>query len=127
MLTHFSTLVVTHSRSFASIMRVITLVSLALALMASSMPLSPGSDGGASTIMGESSGTLSAVGSGLGNAVNPPGSSTTLASGLENGSLGSSTTSGSENGVYKSGSSTTPGLESGSISRRVALPQAHLR
>jgi len=98
-------------------MRVIALVSLALALAVSSMPLTTRADGGVSTTKEESTGTLGATGSGLGNAVNPPGSGTASAAGLENGSLGSSAASGSESGggVYKSGSSTTSGLGSGSI------------
>ena len=100
-----------------SIMRAISLVSLALALAASSLPLSPGADGGVSTTKGESTGTPGAIGSGLGNAVNPPGSNTASAGGLENGSIGSSAASGSENGggPYKSGSGAASGSESGSI------------
>ena len=98
-------------------MRVIALVSLALALAVSSLPLSTRADGGISTTKGESAGTPGAVGSGLGNVVNPPGSGTASAGGLENGSLGSSTTSGSENGggAYKSGSGTASGSAPGSI------------
>ena len=109
----------TQSLPQTSNMRVIALVSLALALAlaASSMPLSTRADGGVSTAKGESTGTLSAVGSGLDNVVNPPGSGTSSAGGLENVSLGSSTTSGSENGggAYKSGSGTASGSAPGSI------------
>ena len=98
-------------------MRVIALVSLALALAASSLPLSTRSDGGVSTTKRESTanGTLGAVGSGLGSAVNPLGNGTASASSLENGLL-----AGSENGggVYKSGSSTTSGLGSIGQTRR---------
>jgi len=98
-------------------MRVIALVSLALALAASSMPLSTRADGGVSTTKEESTGTLGAVGSELGNAVNPPGNGAASAVSLENGSLGSSAASGSGSGggVYESGSSTTSGLGSGPI------------
>ena len=96
-------------------MRVIALVSLALALAASSLPLSTRSDGGVSTTKRESTGTLGAVSRGLGNAVDPLANGTASASSLENGLL-----AGSENGggVYKSGSSTTSGLGSIGQTRR---------
>jgi len=84
------------------------------------MPLTTRAGGGVSTTEEESTGTLGTVGSGLGNAVNPPGSGTASATGF-----GSSFTSGSTNlpvgagyqsGIGSLGSllGSVGGLESGS-------------
>jgi len=119
-------------------MRVIALVSLALALAASSMPLTTRADGGVSAPKGESTGTLGAVGSGTSSATGfgpsyasgsknlgpgyesgigtlgtPPGG----VGGLQSGSGTVTGSSGSINTTRRSTTSSTPGIV------ECALPQ----